>query len=366
MKNLLKYLVLPTVLFTFLVSCQQDDPDPFPSKLIKGCYIINYGNWGAGGASISKFDYESNEIVNNYYNAQNNGIELLSNLQYAGIFNDSIYMIGNLPDELLTVNPLFQQSQNGFNDQLTEPRFFVADANYLYISCYGESPDYFQKPNSYIAKYNIETQSIEKTISLPGGPEGLAIAKGNLYAALNYMDSVAVINLSDESISYIATPAVPSYFQKDATNNLYVSLVSTFSNPSFETGIGFINTSTNTLDEFYYLDGISYGWSQVLTANNDYSKLLVVASAWVEEADGSWVQKGAVYSFDVLSGTFSMFAENLIGANGVAVNPDNNNIYILLAPSATEAGSILIYNELGNLQNELTCGIYPSWTLFID
>lgn len=366
MRKLFKYALLSLFLGSFIAACDEEDPDLFPSEKIKGCYVINYGCYGKGGASVSRFNYDTDEVIVDYFKNQNDGLELLSNIQFAGEYNDSIYLMGNESDQVITVNPLFVQNQTGATGSLAKPRFFAGTGDYLYISCWGTNPDWSEMPDTYIAKFNTTTNSVEKTIALPGGPEGLAIVNGKLYAALNYKDSIAVIDLSTEAITYIATPAVSSYFLKDGNNNLYVSLVSTWADYSAQAGLGYINTSTNTLEHTYQLDGISTGYSQILSGNADLSKIYVLASAWVEEADGNWVQKGAAYTFDVATGTFSVFASNLTGANGISANPANNDVYVLTGVSTTEGGTIKIFGEDGTFKKELSCGISPAWTFFLE
>ena len=136
-------------------------------------------------------------------------------------------MLGNNPDELLWVDAeTFSQTENSVSTDIVKPRFGVGYGNYLYISCWG-GDIWLDENISYIAKYNMTSQTVEEKIALPGGPEGMVIANNKLYTALNYKDSVAVVNLATDEISYIETPAVTSYFLKDNRDNLYVSLVST-------------------------------------------------------------------------------------------------------------------------------------------
>lgn len=355
MKNVLYYLALFVAISVLFSSCNEDDPELFPSEKIKGAYIINYGNYNHEGSSITKYNYESGELINNYYQQQND-LELVSSVQYALTYKDSIYMIGNVKDQLITVNPLFQQHLNGVTDGIANPRYAVADGNYLYISCLGENPDWSKMPDSYIAKFNINTNKVEETIPLPGGPEGMEIAKGKVFVAMNYIDSIAVISTADNQIEYIATPAVSSYFVKDTDNNLYVTLLSTWTDPSEQTGLGYINTSTNELENIYPLEGISTSYSQVISTNNDASQIYVLQA--------SWGQSGIVYNFDVASKEFSSFAGNLTGANAVVSNPVNNDIYILTSPGSSEAGIVKIYNENGSFVEDLICGINPYWVIF--
>ena len=367
MKKFFKYFTVSFFALAVLSSCNKgdDEPDPFPSNLVKGAYIINYGNYNAGGASITKFEYDTDQLTNFYYQQQNPGLELLSNIQYAYKKDDQIFMMGNSPDQIITLNPLFEQTKNGVTDQITKPRACVASGDYLYISCWGE-PDagWSVMPNSYIAKYNIMTQTVEETISLPGGPEGVEIANGKLYAALNYKDSVAVIDLDNQAISYIVTPAVSSYFLKDFGGNLYVSLVSTYASPSAETGLGYINTSTDELATVYSLPDVSYEYASIMAADADQSKIYVITS----ETDENWNVTGAVSVFNVATKTFE--SEKLIsgisGPRGLAVNPNDGNIYVLTGESVVGAGLMKIYDPSGELTDQKTVGASPNMAIFLD
>lgn len=364
MKNLFKSFVLLFFVLVALSSCKKEKtPDLYPSALIKGCYLVNSGNFGGGGASISKYDYDKDELTNFYYQNQNSGNELLSFIQYEYTYNDQVFLIGNVPDQIITVDPLFEQTKNGVTDRIVNPRACAASGDYLYVSCLGENPDWSVMPDSYIAKYNIKTQTVEGTISLPGGPEGVEVSNGKLYAALNYKDSVAVIDLSKDAVSYIATPAVTSYFLKDNSGNLYVSLVSTWSDPSNDTGLGYINTTTDQLVT-YPLANVSSEYASVMAASNDMSKIYVITTT----TDANWNTTGAVSVFDVATKSFA--SKNLItgisGAKGLAVNPSNDDLYVFSGESVTGAGLMKIYNSTGELQGQKTVGASPTRAIFLE
>lgn len=365
MKKHIYYFTILILSVFVLNSCNKNDiPDPFPSELVKGCYVLNFGNYGQGGASISKFDYEKAEMTNFYYQEQNSGNELLSNLQYACEHDDSVFLVGNVVDQLITVNPLFEQSQNGVSDGLNNPRFCIGSGDYLYISCLGANPDWTDMPDSYIAKYNIVTQTVEKTIPMPGGPEGLAVSKGKLYAALNYVNQVGVLDLTDETVSYITTPAVSSYFLKDKNDNLYFTMLSTYADFSEETGIGYINTTSDEVETFYTLDNVSTGYGTIMQADKFFTKIYIVTSAY----DANWNLTGAVVEFDVSSKMFNEtpVISDVAGISGLAVNPVNNDIYVLSAQSATGAGTMGIYSADGEFVNDFSVGAFPVGAFFIE
>jgi len=360
--NYFSFLLFSMLIFS---ACNETElPDPFPSEEIEGCYVVNFGSFGQGGASISKYDYNTGEMYNFFYQLQNSGNELLSNIQYASSYNDSVFLIGNATDQIITVNPFIEQSLNGITEDIENPRFFVADGDYLYISCLGANPDWAIMPDSYVAKYNIITRKVETKIMIPGGPEGLEIANGKLYAALNYKNSIVVVDLNSEEISEIATPAVSSYFLKDDDDNLYFTQLSTYSNFSAETGLGFINTTTDQTETYYYLENVSTSYGSILQANSDFSKIYVITSAY----DENWNLTGAVAEFNVSNQTFN--TENLIsdisGISGLAVNPEDDDIYVFSAHSTTGAGMMQIYSETGEYKKEYEVGAFPVGAFFLN
>ena len=364
MKKFFIYFPMLLVAAVLVSSCDQTKlpDDPFPSEEIEGCYIVNYGSYGAGGATISKYDYKTDEMSNSFYQSQNDGNELLSNIQFAYHHEDSVFLIGNSTDQLITVNPFIEQSLNGVTTDIANPRFCVADGDYLYISCLGANPDWATMPDSYIAKYNIVTRKVEKKIALPGGPEGLEIANGKLYAAMNYKNAIAIINLSNETVSEISTPAVSSYFVKDADGNLYFTQLSTYNNFSTETGIGYINTSTDKLETVYSLDKVSSNYGSMLQANSDFSKIYVVTDG------ANWGDPGAISVFDVANKKFddNNFVSDISGISGLAVNTKTSDIYIFSAQSTTGVGMMHIYSSTGNFEKEYEVGAFPVGAFFLE
>lgn len=360
MKNTLNYLLILFIGGLFFTACNSDDDglDPIVEDNVTGLYFVNYGGGSVGVGTITKYDYNKDTVINNYYEAKN-GVELTSKIQYACEYNDKVYLIGNGIDQVIVVDTGFVQHAVGITDDINAPRYCIGDGEYLYISCWQDGSEYnIGMPNSYIAKFNINSNTVEETIPVPGGTEGLAIANGNLYAALNYKDSVAVVDLANDEVSYIATPAVTSYFVKDNSNNLYVSMVSTYSDPSTSAGLGYINTSNNTLETTYELEGVSSGYSQILEANEDKSVLYVLAS--------SWGQPGTIYTFNTSTKEFAPFLENLTGVNGMTYDSKTDHLYVFGAESYSEPGTVDIYTTDGTYVSEFDCGVSPYWAVSLD
>ncbi len=319
-------------------------------------YLVNYGGYSGEKTTISLYDKITDEITNGYYTTIN-ATNMISNAQYAYNYNGKVFFMGNNVDQVYYVDETsFKQTKNGITDGIIKPRYCVGDGDYLYVSCWGGNI-WSDESLSYIAKIDLNTDEVVSKIALPGGPEGLAVANGKLYAALNYDNKIAVIDLSSEIISYIDAPAVSSYFLKDANENLYVTFVSTYSDPSTQDGLGYINTITDELTT-YQKSGITSSYVNILEPNNDFSKLYLVTSAY----DANWNLTGAVAVFDVATKTFETnnFVEDVAGLNGVSVNSITGNVYCFVSPSSSQAGKVLVYQEDGTFVKELGAGIAPS------
>ena len=362
-KNALLISIL--LFFVLLSSCEDDKKtkDPY----LTGIYVVNYGNYSGSKSTITSYDEMADTVYQDVY--QNaNGVEILSNVQYAAVHNGNIYMMSNDGDKIDIVGAqTFKALVNPIGNEITKPRYIVFDNNIAYVSCWGNVLDWSKLNNSYIAKINLETRQVEKILALPGGPEGMAIAAGKLFIALNYRDSIAVMNLDKEEFSYIATPAVSSYFLKDQNENLYVSLVSTYSNPSTESGIGYINTENNTLVSNYKLDGITSNYGSIMQFNKDESKIYIIASSWVQEGS-DWVLKGAVNTFDISIKTFDAepFLSGLTGINGITVNQKNDLVYCFIAESAIAEGKMEIYNASAEILSTQKTGLSPIMSFFTE
>ena len=75
-------------------------------------YIVNAGSWSGGKSTITAYNKYSDEVTNGYYKAVN-GVDIVSNFQFAYNYNGNIYFMGNESDEITWVNnKTFIQSEN--------------------------------------------------------------------------------------------------------------------------------------------------------------------------------------------------------------------------------------------------------------
>lgn len=358
MKKLMKLLPVFLAMATLFTSCSNnDDNDLYPSELVKGAYVVNAGFFSNDAASITKFDYETDEITEYYDQLQNGGAVMASAPSSVLVVGDKLFVAGNEPDRIVVYNPLWVGTDT-ITTNVIKPRYFAADGDYLYVSCWGGNV-WSDATVSYILKYNMVTGTSEK-ISLAGGPEDIVIANGKLYAALNYAKKIAVMNLSTKAITYIETGAVSNSMVKDANGNVYVALISSYSSPSTETGLGVINTNTDVLTR-YALSDVSTSSSSILAVSKDQSKVYVVAGV-------GYPIVGGVQVFNTSTKTFEStpLIIGVTGINAVEVNPENGDVYVLVSTGGATKGEMKVYSSAHSLKSTKTVGANPSAVIFLD
>lgn len=353
-KHLMLLLAVSTALFT---SCEEDD-NIISKKANKIAYVVNYGSYSGAKSEISIYDIDSSAITNDAYISANS-VEFTSNIQSMSIYNDIAYFMSNNGDKIDIVDAkTLEATSNPISVDITKPRYFTAIGNTAYISCWGEVIDWSVMENSYIAKVDLITKEVTK-IALPGGPEGVIIVNNRLYTGLSTTNKVAVIDLGTEEISYITVSAVPQQFVQDNEGNIWVSLVSKYSTPfaAEKLGLEVIDPSTNTVTAKVDFEGI--GGDGYIHISYDKETIYAMgAEAWPGTAS-------TIYTVDVktkvLSGDALISGENFYGFN---INPENDDVYVLISPSTSEKGTLKVYNNAGVLQDEETVGVGPNHVVF--
>ncbi len=348
---------LPNLLVVVLAfaACTEDNSttEDGGNSEVKGAYVINYGNWGSANANITKYDYENDDLTAFYYQIANGGESMATSAQSAYAYNDQVFIVGNTPDEVLVLNESFEL-QKAITANVSVPRYLVASGNELYISCWG-SNDYYTTgaADSYILRYDLTTGLTTK-IMCSGGPSSLAVANGKLYAAMDFVNKVAVVDLHSLEVSYIECPAPSSYLVVDKNDNIYVALTGL--------ALGYINTQTDILEGQYPIANIG-GYYQIMAFSHDKSKLYILSSSY----DENWNIIGEVVQFNTEDKAFvnDPVLSDVSGLNAISVNPENDDLYVFISNGSLDNGEMQIYRDGDNVGIK-EVGPSPIMALFLD
>ena len=359
--NSIKKIIL-SVLFlsTIFISCSDDDEPKQPViEYDNVAYIVNYGGYNAGNGEISIYNTDDKTITQDGYKAAN-GVSLASNIQSMSIHDDVAYLMSNAGDKIDILDATTLKALgNPISTDITKPRYFTASKRFGYISCWGKVDDWNVMANSYIAKMDLESNTITK-LDLPGGPEGVIVSDNKLYVASSINNEVTVINLTNFEITKtITVSAVPQQFVIDDSGNIWVSMVSKYSTPFPGNKLGFaiINPKNDTVIEEVNFPGIgSEGW---IAISPDKKTIYAMgADAWPGTAT-------TIYTIDVANKTLG--ASALISGEkyyGFNVSPENGDIYVLIAPDTSAPGTLEIYGSNGTLLSTEVTGPGPNHVVY--
>ncbi len=339
------------------LSCNDDiviKPAPTAGQV---AYIINYGTYSGANGEISIFDIDKGEITDSTGYLSANGLEFNSKIESVTIVDSTMYLMSNNGDkiDILDANTL-KQTINPIYDGIVKPRFMLEHNGTGYISCWGNVEDWNKVATSYIAKMNLDNFNIEK-FPVPGGPEGMSIVKNTLYIAQTARNTIVTMNLLTEAIDSFKVPAIPQQFALGSNRKLYVSLVSKYlaTFPTEKLGIAIINLDHNNIENFISVPTI--GSNGFIELSPDKNTLYVLAR---EEYPG---KLSSIISIDL---TDNSKKEIITGEsfNGLGINPENSDIYVLISPSATERGLLKIYDKDGKFKSVHKTMISPKHVVF--
>jgi len=349
--------LLLSIVATMFTSCKEDEIGPADNKQIEQVtdslvYIVNYGSYGEANGEISVVD-ELNFTVNNQQVYAANGKGIGASIQSAIKIGDNIYLAANSGDGVVVLDSALK-IQKTIKENITKPRYFVADDQYLYLSCLGDIDSWSNVSNSYIAIIDHTSNEFVSKIPLPNGAQGITIANGKLYVALQSRAKLAVIDLADHSkISYIKTMAVCQQVVLDTDENLWVSQVSTPSHFVGADSVGLleIDTKADTVLSFSEYSGL--GSDGYIVLNKTKTKIFAMgAEPWPST-------KSELKVFDLVNKSF--VDEPLLEGEsfyGIGCSSNSGYIYVGISPGDVD-GSVKILDEEGTELSELQVGVSP-------
>jgi len=358
MKKITRTLILALTVVG-LAACEEENVTPTtdPSN---GAYalVLNEGGNGANNTSISRLELGSGNIDNNWFsNANGRGLGDLGQDMIA--YGSKVYAVVSNSNSVEVIKP-----ESGLSTRIDMgdrmPRYIAASGSKLYVSCYN--------PHS-VVRIDTATCEIEATWSLTRGfnPEGIAVAQGKIFVvsswtadeSYNYSyDSVAYV--IDENNATVPTAITvgcnPQKIVKIDDNRLLVCYSGDYGGRP--AGSAIIDATTLTVSQT----------NQELAGADVYNGTVYgYASTWTEGSDGSWSQSIGYFTLDPATMTSAPMLEScgITNPYGIAVNPDNGDIYILSGDYGVK-GDVNCFTQSGTLRFKSEAGYYPKVALFFN
>jgi len=274
-------LFLPLLVFS---SCRNDDngsdPDPITS-FDNGIFITNTDSEVSANGSLSYYDRDRDEVVNDIYLGKNS-VPLGSNVYSVYVYNSKAYIVVADAGKVVVVDAVSMELEATI-DGFDLPHHFLPVGNgKAYVSQWGADG-----VTGSIKVVDLNSNTIINTIPTRGGPEQMLKRGNEVYVANSggfLIDSVVtVINTSSEQVSsLIDVELVPQSLQLDKNSEIWVlcrGLID-FQNPNNDRDGALIKLANdqvllsipvaasasdlvinNTRDILYFLNPVAASWT---------------------------------------------------------------------------------------------------------
>ncbi len=346
--NHLSALLLPLLLSSvFLFSSCKDspEPEPTPGQYEKGVFVVNEGPFGGTG-TITWHDPATGETVQDIYGKANQGAALGQFVQSLSFHNGKGYVVVNGLNRVVVVDA----ATFGYLDTiggLAMPRFFLGlDDNYGYVSQWGADG-----VSGSVAKVDLRTNKIIKTIPTGAGPEKMLISDGFLWVAnsggFGVDSTVAHIYIGTENGS--VRESIPG--QRNPICLAKAAGVSTY--------------PFAVLCKGDYFDPNGTGWlTQADRPNLGGIATVPGADDLVVSPNGDtyyFLGDSAVYSYDH-SGLKKRFDQ---AAYSLACHPASGELYCGNAKNFASNGEVVIRKPTGQQTSSFSVGIAPGEIIIV-
>jgi len=356
--NFAANLFLASFLVFAATSCtDEDDNETSNSLYTNGAFILNEGGYGQSNASVSFYSFDDQIVYGSIF-TKSNGVntKLGDVLQDMEIVDDNAYLIMNASNSIQVVN------KNDFTwvttiEGLNSPRFATHYNGKLYVSQWGST-------TGSVVVIDLETNTITDTITTGNGTEGIMVNNGLIWAAnsggFGVDNTISIIDPgTNEILKTVEVSDGPKHFATDANNDVWVICYGSqiYDSDTWEliseTGSALIKLSGTDQSVLKTIEIGDQTHPSHLGISPDNQTL------YTDTYTG-------IFAIDVDSETFP--SEPLISGYyyGFSVNPANGNIYTCQSPDFTTSGTVIIYNDKGEKELELSenIGIGPNAVIF--
>jgi len=335
-------IIIIAAIILFTTSCSDDDNGP-SGEFATGVFVVNEGNFGQANGSITHIS--GDEVSQNIFGVSNNDRVLGDVVQSMTIHEDLAFVVVNNSNKVEVVNTNTFESQYTI-ENLSLPRYTAVYNGKAYITEWVD----FSSPGRVVV-FDLETRSIESTITTDFGAEFILEVNGLLYVTNNFTTTLSIINPETNTVSKtLDLGASASQMVVDDQGDIWALAGGTTANNDGK--LFQIDTQLQSIDSQINLNA---SFSGKLAINNIGNLLYLINGQ-------------SIFSVDFGSSSASLTEvvnnPNVTGFYSVAVNPATNVIYAGDARGFQGAGNVYTYRADGSPVDTITSGIGPTNFVF--
>ncbi len=295
------------------------------------------GNFGSLNGSLSAYNSENNEIINNYFDQINN-YALGDVVQYINEIDGDIYVVVNNSGKIEIIDSLSFISVGNINGLMSPREIKKVKNNFAYVS------DLF---SNSIQVVDLENKTISNSIPVSGWTESILVYDTLAYVACPGSNLVYKINTIDHQIlDSVSVGDSPMNLVLDKNKALWVLCAGSWglNNGTLEK----LDLNTNSVIETVILNS-----SPSKLCKNSMGDKLYWIDGGIHEMD---VDQSSLSSQIISSGTSYFY--------GLSIHPNSNEIYITDAVDFVQSGWLYRYSSNGNILDSVYTGINPQAIFF--
>ncbi|HEY9115136.1 MAG TPA: DUF5074 domain-containing protein [Bacteroidales bacterium] len=341
-----KTFILSLALSLLFVSCKKDNPEPQPVfSLENGVFILNQGNFTAGNASLSYYQYDGDTLFNDLF-FDVNGVPLGDVAQSITLNTSTAYIVVNNSGLIYVVDSKTVEYKATISG-LTSPRYMtMVSASKAYVSDLYSNAISIIDLNTNVISGQIEVGRSTEEMAMVG-PD-VFVANWSGYGQTLRNDKILVINsLNDQIVDSIAVGLEPNSMVVDKNGYLWVLCSG-----------GYLNEEIPTLWKIYppTREVIkTYTFSDLNTSPDNLEKNGAGDSLF-------FLNRGVYrmsFSDNELPGQAFIEEGNDKFFLYLGIDPNNGNVYASDALDYAQNGFVYRYGASGNLLEQLKVGIIP-------
>jgi len=365
-------LLLSFVMFFKLTACRTDEPvhksetetkeEGDSLAVIKGFYLLNEGNMGSNKASLDYYSYITGIYSRNIFAERNPNVtkELGDVGNDLKIYGSKLYAIINCSNLVEVMDAATGVHITAI--EVPNCRYICFNKDKAYVSSYAGPVQIGNKQLGFVAEIDTGTLQITRKVTVGYNPEEMAIIDNKMYVANSggylvpdYDNTLSIIDLdSFTEIKKVEVAINMHRVRADKYGDLYLSTRGDYY--TMPANLFLFDVETQTIKKTF---DIPIGNMCIV---GDSAYLYSVGFNWNTGLDEISYALIDIKSEKVLSKSFiADGTESLIKLPyGIAVNPNNKEIFVTDAGDYVSPGTLYCFDKTGHLKWKQTTGDIPA------
>ena len=198
-----KSLLLGLAIFAFVSCSTNDDGEPLeaPGSYSDGILVLNEGNYLAGNSSVTFISKDFAEVNQNIFTTANSGSMLGDTATDMGFYEDYAFIVVNVSNKVVVVDRNTWKKVITIEEELENPRKIAFSGGKAYVTNWGDGMD---PADDFIAVFEIPGFTLVETIPVDEGPDDILAANNKIYVAhsggFSFGNSISVINVQTNKV----------------------------------------------------------------------------------------------------------------------------------------------------------------------